>query len=261
MKKLLILALSFALILMVSGCAKEASKDIMTIGIDDSYPPMEFVNDAGELDGFDIDFAKALSEQIGMEIEFKSTAWDGIFTGLTSGNYDVIISSVSVTEDRIGNYDISIPYLANGQVIVVPAGAEDITDIEGLAGKKVGVQIETTSHNSARKALETVEFEISAYDQIVQTFMDLKAGRLDAIIVDGMVAGEYLQNEPDTYSVSSAKLSNEPIAVYFKLDANKDLLEKVNSGIKALQENGKLTEISMKWFGADYTSNIDSSLW
>jgi len=260
MKKLLSLLILLMVLVAAVGCSG-SSNDTLLIGVDDSYPPMEFVDDDGKLVGFDIDFATELGKELGKEIEFKSTAWDGIFVGLEAEKYDVIISSVSITKERLESYDVSTAYLANGQVIVVAKDGPEITKIEDLGGLIVGVQVETTSHNSAKVVNETVDFELKAYDQIIQTFLELKTGRLDAIVVDSMVALEYIKNEPDTYSISSAQLSNEPIAVYFKKGANADLLKEVNAAIKKMQDNGKLAELSIKWFGTDFTSNINTELW
>ncbi|NDL67603.1 ABC transporter substrate-binding protein [Anaerotalea alkaliphila] len=260
-KALLVAVMAAVLTLAACGGAAETDGNVLRIGVDDAYPPMEFRNDADELVGFDVDFAHALGEELGMEVEFIPTAWDGIFTALVSGSYDVVISSVSITPDRMAEYDMTDPYLANGQVIVVRSDAQDITDPSGLAGKTVGVQIETTSHASARKYQEEFDFQLDSYDQIIQTFMDLKADRLDAIVVDGMVAAEYISSDPGSYRVTSAKLSNEPIGVCLKKGANPELLENLNNAIATLRENGRLAEISMEWLGADYTTEIDSTLW
>lgn len=272
MKKILSILLMLTLLTtLFTACKKEetqddaygssASSDKLLVGLDDTYKPMEYVDDNGNLVGFDVDFAKMLGEELGMEVEFVSTAWDGIFLALDAKKFDVMISSVSITEERQKNYDISVPYLSNGQVIVVPADAADVATIEDLAGLNVGVQIDTTSDNSAKEVNKTVDFELNAYDGIDETFMDLKAGRLDAIVVDSMVALEYNKLNPGLFKITTAKLSNEPIAVYFKKGENAELLEKVNAAIKTLQENGKLSELSNTWFGIDYTKDIDTNLW
>lgn len=167
----------------------------LTIGVDDTYPPMEFRNEDMELVGFDIDFAKALGEELGVEVEFIPTAWDGIFAGLMSNKYDVIISSVSMTPERLQGFEFSNPYLANGQVIVVKEGDDSINSVEDLAGKKVGVQFQTTADIAATKQKETIDFELTQYDDIIQTFSDLKIGRLDAIVVDYAVAIEYTKDK------------------------------------------------------------------
>lgn len=167
----------------------------LTIGVDDTYPPMEYRNEDMELVGFDIDFAKALGEELGIEVEFIPTAWDGIFAGLMSNKYDVIISSVSMTPERLQGFEFSNPYLANGQVIVVKEGDDSINSVEDLAGKKVGVQFQTTADIAASKQKETIDFELTQYDDIIQTFSDLKIGRLDAIVVDYAVAIEYTKDK------------------------------------------------------------------
>lgn len=168
---------------------------VLKIGVDDTYPPMEYRNDDMELVGFDIDFAKALGEELGVEVEFVSTAWDGIFAGLISDKYDVIISSVSITPERLQSFEFSKPYLANGQVIVVKEGDNSINSVEDLAGKKVGVQFQTTADIAATKQLETIEFELTQYDDIIQTFSDLKIGRINCIVVDYAVAIEYTKKK------------------------------------------------------------------
>lgn len=272
MKKLLTTLLILSLItVLFSACKKEETQEdlygnsavstTLRVGLDDTYKPMEYIDDNGNLVGFDVDFAKLLGEELGMDVEFVSTAWDGIFLALDAKKFDVMISSVSITSERQENYDISTPYLSNGQVIVVPADAADVATIEDLAGLNVGVQIDTTSDNSAKEVNKTVDFELNAYDGIDETFMDLKAGRLNAIVVDSMVALEYNKTNPGLFKITTAKLSNEPIAVYFKKGENSELLEKVNTAIKNLQDSGKLSELSNTWFGIDYTKDIDTKLW
>lgn len=259
MKKVIGLVLVLSMVLALAGCAKETDGNVLTIGVDDTYPPMEFRNDDNELVGFDIDFAKALGEELGMEIEFVPTGWDGIFSSLDSERYDCIISSVSITPERLENYEFSKPYLSNGQVIVVKPGDDSISSTDDLAGKKVGVQLETTSDIAATKHLETMSFELTRYDDIIQTFQDMKNGRLDCIVVDYAVAIEYATNNPEDYEITTAQLTNEPIGVCIK-KGNTELVEQINAAITALNESGKMKEISEEWLGGDYVSNIDEEL-
>jgi polar amino acid transport system substrate-binding protein len=196
---------------------------------------------------------------MGVEIEFVSTAWDGIFTGLTTDKYDCIISSVSITPERLESYEFSKPYLSNGQVIVVKKGDASIASSADLGGKKVGVQLETTADIASQKQMEATPFELSQYDDIIQTFADLKTGRLDCIVVDYAVAIEYCAKNPEDYEITTAQLTNEPIAVCIK-KGNTELKDKVNGAITALQEKGTMLSISDKWLGGDYVSNIDEEL-
>lgn len=239
--------------------AAEETPTVLTVGIDDTYPPMEYRNEDNELVGFDIEFAKLLSEEMGVEIEFVPTAWDGIFSALKSERYDMIISSVSITPGRLEEFEFSKPYLNNGQVIVVAEASELIESTDQLEGKKVGVQLGTTADNAAQKQMAMTPFELKQYDDIVQTFMDMKAGRLDAVVVDYPVAIEFLSNNPGEYKVTPTQLTNEPIGICIK-KGNTDLKSQVDAAITALQESGKLVPISEEWLGGNYVENIDEEL-
>lgn len=269
MKKLLTMLLVLVMVLSMAACGAEeapaeqatgdAEKMTLTIGVDDTYPPMEFRNDDNELVGFDIDFAKALGEEMGVEIVFQPTAWDGIFSALNSEKYDAIISSVSITPDRLEGFEFSKPYLSNGQVIVVKPGDTSIKSVEDLAGKMVGVQLETTADIAATKQLETISFELKQYDDIIQTFSDMKTGRLDAIVVDYAVAIDYVANNPDDYEITTTQLTNEPIGVCIK-KGNTELKAKVDAAITAMQDKGTLVPISEEWLGGNYVTDIDEEL-
>lgn len=257
MKKILKTLLLMTLVLSLAACSAESDK--VLIGVDDTYPPMEFRNDSNELVGFDIDFANALAREMGVEIEFVPTAWDGIFSALKSERYDMIISSVSITPDRLEEFEFSKPYLANGQVIVVNEAAEMVTAVAELEGKNVGVQLGTTADDAAKKQLEATTFELRQYDDIVQTFVDMKAGRLDAVVVDYAVAIDFLANNPGEYKITPTQLTNEPIGVCMK-KGNTELKEKVDAALAALQENGTLVPISQEWLGGNYVTDIDEEL-
>lgn len=236
---------------------------VLKIGLDDTYKPMEFIDENDKLAGFDIDMANALSEEIGMDIEFISSEWDGIFLALDSGKFDAVISSVSMTLERTGKMEFTKPYLANGQLIVTsPENADKVMTKEDLKDMAVGVQMGTTSDTALTKFIEETpdaNIEVSRYDDINQTFADLKTGRLKAIVVDGMVAIDYAKNDPASFKVSAVNLSNEPIAIAVK-KGNTELTQKLQAGLDTLKSNGTLAEISVKWFGEDYTSNIDETL-
>lgn len=236
---------------------------VLKVGLDDTYKPMEFIDENDKLTGFDIDMANALSKEIGMEIEFISSEWDGIFLALDSGKFDAIISSVSMTLERTNKMEFTKPYLANGQLIVTnPADADKVNTKEDLKDMAVGVQMGTTSDTALTKFVEEnpdFNIEVSRYDDINQTFADLKTGRLNGIVVDGMVAIDYAKNDPASFKVSSVNLSNEPIAIAVK-KGNLELTQKLQAGLDTIKANGTLAEISVKWFGADYTSNIDETL-
>lgn len=259
----LLLMLTLALALTAcggSGSASGSGSTVLRVALDDAYPPMEFRDENNQLVGFDVDLAKALGEKLGMEVEFVSTSFDGIFQGLKSNKYDVIISAVSMTPERVEEFEFTTPYLANGQVIVVKKGDTSITTSEDLAGKIVGVQISTTADEAAQKHLEKIKFELKQYDDIIQTFSAMEAGRLDAIVVDAAVAIDYIGKAPTKFEISSAQLTNEPISICLK-KGNTELRDQLQKALDELKSEGTLKEISVKWLLDDYTSDIPEDLY
>lgn len=281
MKKLIALLMILLLAITVVGCQDEApvaeetkapaeqateapaepEKRVIKIGVDDAYPPFEYHDEAtNELIGFDIDFGKALADQMGVEIEYVPTAWDGIFNGVNTGQYDMIISCVSITPDRVEAFSMTKPYLANGIVIVSTADGEAVDSIEGLAGKNVGVQLETTADVAAKKFIaDGYDMNLSQFDSVMEAFTAMKGGSIDYVLVDSSVGGFYISTDPESFKITSGLLSNEPIGICIE-KSNAALAEEVNAAIKVLQDNGTMTEISQKWFSEDFATNINEEL-
>ena len=270
-RKLLGLSLVVLLLsaLVLTGCSAGEAKTsedaladgVLSVGVDDTYLPMEFRDDQNELVGFDIDFANALAEELGVKVEFQTVAWDGIFNGLNAKQYDAIISSTSITPERLEGFSMTDPYVANGIVIVSRKDATPVKTFKELEGKTLGAQIETTADIAAEKLKveESVNVEIKKFDGMLDAFAALQGKQIDNVITDVGVAMYYVAQNPDLYVVSSDVLTNEPIGITSRL-ADTATTEQLNEAIKALQESGKMTEISMKWFGQDMTKDIDTKL-
>jgi ABC-type amino acid transport substrate-binding protein len=128
---------------------------------------------------------------------------------------------------------------------------------EDLKGLTVGCQVATTADDSLKELAKTVDFKVKKYDQIIQTFADLKTGRLDAVVVDEVVARDYVKKNPADYKVTGGKLTNEPIGVCLK-KSNEQLRNKINALIDDLRTDGTLKTISDKWFGDNITGDIKS---
>jgi len=222
---------------------------------------MEYSDGKGNTIGFDIDMAKEIGKRLELKVELIPTAWKGIFSALDSRKYDCVISSISMTADRVKHYTFSKAYVANSQMIVVRPGDSSITKPEDLKGKRVGCQLETTANVSADKlqAKGTRFKELKTYDEINMPFADLKAGRIDAIIVDEVVGQYYIVKDKANYMAAAVKLTNEPIGVCFKL-SNTALRDKVQKAIDDMVADGTMKKLSIQWFGLDLTSNIDTVL-
>lgn len=245
------------------GTGNSEVQDAVTlkVGLEDTYPPFEYRDEASnELVGFDIDFSKALAEEIGAKIEYVPTAWDGIFDGLGTGKYDMIVSSISITPDRKEQFAMTKPYLANGIIIISAAGGERAAFVNQLDGKRVGVQRETTADDAVKKFIaDGRSIEVSRFSTIVETFAALKSGSVDFILTDSSVGSFHISQDSNSFDISSGMLSNEPIGVCIAKE-NKQLADKVNAAISKLQESGKMKELSMKWFAEDYVSHIDDEV-
>lgn len=245
----------------ITSTAATVKDGVITIGVDDSYPPMEYKDDSGNTVGFDVDMANEIGKRLGKSVEFVSTAWDGIFQALNTDKFDVIISSVSMTEERLGSFEFTKPYIANAQMIIVKPGDTSITKAEDLAGKTVGCQISTTANDSATYLIDKqgIQFTLNTYDTVIQPFQDMKAGRLDAIIVDEVVGQYYIATDPASFQSAAVNLTNEPIGCCFK-KGNTALKDEIQQAIDAMVADGTMKTLSEKWFDKDLTSDIDESL-
>jgi polar amino acid transport system substrate-binding protein len=225
----------------------------LTIGVEIGYPPFEdFADDGTTPIGYDIDFAKALGEKLGLDVIFINTAWDGIFQGIDV-NYDCVISAVTITDERKETMLFSDPYINNYQAVVVKSDyAGEIDSFMDLNGLAVAVQKETTSDILISDYVDTgsIECTISANEKITTCFTQLANGEVDAVVVDSTVADGYLASNPGVY-VKAFQDESEPeqFGVAMGL-TNTALQAAINEAIAQLMEEGFFDENVAYWFGA-----------
>ncbi|KGK87246.1 ABC transporter substrate-binding protein [Clostridium sp. HMP27] len=259
-RKILSLVLSMVVAgAIFAGCGKTEEKKAanalesvktqkkLRIGLEDTYPPLEFRDSKNELVGFDIDLSKEIAKKLGVEADFILTEFGGLTMALNAGKFDVGISAISITEKRAKEVDFSEPYVKGGQVIVVKKGTTDIKSVNDLKGKVVGTQLGTTGEEAAKK-VEGIK-EIKTYDKATQPFHDLEIGRLSAVVVDEFVGRYYLSKEKDKFEVAVV-LDQEPIGIAFK-KGEKELQEAVQKAVNELKADGTMSKLSEKWFGED----------
>ena len=229
----------------------------LMVGIEIGYPPMEYFDEDGATPiGFDVELATAIAEKLGLELELVDTAWDGIFAGVDTDKYDVIMSSVSWTEGRNENYLLSKTYVANAPVLVVPNNSE-IADVMDLEGNSVGVQMETTADYLMQEYIKSgLNTKLVPYEKVINAFDDLKLGRTQAVCTDSVVAAYYLGDDAVNYKTVWEAEEKEPICMCFKKgnDALKDAME---AALDELKAEGKLGEIATKYFGSDITADME----
>ncbi|MDO5695949.1 MAG: amino acid ABC transporter substrate-binding protein [Eubacteriales bacterium] len=253
-KKILSAGLALALAVTVfTGCGekKDAAKTdakVLKLGFDDSFPPMGFKNDAGEYTGFDIELAKAVTEDLGMELELIPINWDTKDADLDSGNVDCLWNGFTKT-GREGKYAFTDPYMTNRQVIVVKkdSGLKTLAD---LTGKSLVLQKESTAVNAldAKAAFKDKLAEVREVPENLTAMQEVETGNIDAALLDEVVARYYLRNNPDKgLVVLDESLADEEYVVACKL-GNDELAKKLDKGIKDAKESGKYDEIHKKYF-------------
>ena len=248
MKRIALFALVLALVMAFVACDRqdEAEVTTITVGTDATWPPMEFVNEDKEIVGYDIDLMNAIADAAGFEVEFQNTAWDGIFAGLGTGEYDAVISSVTITEDRQQTMDFSEPYINAGQVLIVQQSTTGVEALEDLQGERVGAQIGTTG---AFEVGNVDGVELATYDELGLAIEDLTNGRIAGVVADTPIAADYvLQN--DEYS-DALKIVGEPFTEEFYGIAvekgNDEVLALINEGLAKVKEEGIPAQLEDKW--------------
>jgi polar amino acid transport system substrate-binding protein len=224
---------------------------VLVAGLDDTFAPMGYRDaQTNELIGFDIDMGAELGKRLGVEIEWQPTDWDGVIAALNSKKFDVIISGMSVTDERKEVINFSKNYVNAGIGMVVSKDNTEISNAEDLK-QLDGERIATQTGSSGETACKELGLEnVKLYDQYPEAFQDLAIGRVDVIIVDVTTAAHYVSKKPDTYKVVGERLVEEPYAIGIRKD-DTDLKEAIDAALTEMMEDGTLTEISMKWFGDD----------
>ena len=251
LKKTLLVVL-FALVaagLVLAGGAKEdktARMPKIVVATDATWPPMEMVDENKEIVGFDIDLMKAAAKAGGFEVEFRNTAWDGIFAGLEAGEYDAVMSSVTITDERKATMDFSVPYINAGQILVVRRESTGVTTLRDLAGKSVGAQIGTTGSFEVEKIAGV---QLRTYDEIGLAFEDLANRRVDAVVADTPVAADFALMNPnfkERLKIVGEPFTEEYYGVAVK-KGNARVLELVNKGFNAVLNTDTYRQIEDKW--------------
>ena len=243
--------LTLALCALVLMCTPVAAKTLVVAG-NCAFPPMEFLTDKKVPTGYSIDYIHEIAKRANLKITFRDVAWDGIFAGLDSGRYDIAANGVEVTDERAQKYDFSTPYGYIRTALIVRGDNTDIQSFEDLKGKHTANSIASTYMILA----EEFGAEVVGVDTLDQTIMQVLTGRADATLNSEVSIADYMQKRPDA-NIKIVALTEEANLVAIptrKTDDSASLLEAINQAIAELREEGKLSEISMKYFGRDITA-------
>jgi polar amino acid transport system substrate-binding protein len=220
------------------------------------YPPFTSPDASGNWVGWEVDFMVAICKQAELECVITPTAWDGIIPALTSGQIDVIMSSMSITTERAKTIDFSDKYYNTPAMVMVAADSAITPDAAGLTGKIVGVQISTTHEAYTQKYFGPVASEVKIYQTQDEANQDLAAGRLDAVMADSIALQAFLDSDAGKACCKSAGMvANDPeilgAGVGFGLRQGDPLKDKLNAAIAAIRADGTYAAITANYFAFD----------
>ena len=251
LKKLALILTGALVSLALVGCgggdqAKQEAK-VLRVGSAIDFAPFEF-QDEGQKDyqGFDMDLIRAVAKEMGSEAEIQNIGFDGLIPALQAKNIDVIISGMTINDERKQKVGFSDPYYQSGLTMVVRSDEEAIKSFKDLKGHKVAVQIGTTSANMV-KEMEGVT--VTELNTPADCFMELKAGGVDAVVNDRPVNDYYLHQSGTTgVKALAERLTSEDYGIAMA-KGSEDMQKKINDALQKLKENGEYDKIYQKWFG------------
>ena len=262
MKKVAALILAAVLCLgLLAGCGgggdqldqiKKNGK--LTIAMEGTWSPWTYHDEAsGELVGFDVEVGQYIAQYLGVEAEFVEIPWDGLFAGMDSGRYDLVINGVDVTEDRSEKYDFSDAYAYIRTALVVRTDNEDITSFDDLQGRTTSNSIGSTYMELAEQYGATCE----GVDSLGETMQMVESGRVDATLNAEQSILDYFGEHPEAELkiVAYTPDANEIAIPMRKGDDSASLRQAVNEAILSMREDGTLSALSVKYFGGDITSD------
>lgn len=226
-----------------SALARVRAAGEIRIGLDATYPPFGMA-EGGEFSGFDVDLARAVARELGVRPVFINASFDGIFPALQNGSFDLVVSAVTITPERQATLLFSDPYIDAGQGIVVRADSA-ITGLDALAGRTVGVQINTT----AQFAMEgRPGVTLAKYNSIDLALLDLQNGRVDAVASDGPVLRYMTRMSFPGLKTVGEEYTDEQFGMVLARGSD-DLRRAVNAALWRVQDSGEYARIHATWFG------------
>lgn len=229
-----------------SGTAEKTEKTYL-VGTDAAYAPFEIEGANKELSGFDIELLTAIAEKAQLKIKFINTPWEGLFTQLESGDRDILVSAITINDERKKQMDFSDPYFEAVQLIAVPANSK-VKMFEDLKTLKVGVQTGTTGDDIVSKLLGKTNANIKRFEGTPLALQELQNGGVDAVVADNGVVNNFLLNNKAAFKIIADKsFSKESYGIAVK-KGNAELLNKLNEGLKAVRADGTYQRIFDKYF-------------
>ena len=268
-KRLLTLIITLICTLFISACSgisvnRKANavdnwshikqRGYVTVGVDDTFVPMDFRQKNGQLIGYDVDLANAVFKQYGINVSFQTIDWSMNTTELKNGTIDLIWNGFSKNPEREAKVSFSKTYLYTSQVLV-SLKKNKINTIAAMKNKTLGVQTGSSGYNDVMKYPKVFKNHIKnqdpiLYDSFTNAFIDLNAGRIQGLLIDSTYANYYIsrQKHPENFTEIKSPFPKEEFGVGMR-KSDLTLHKKINYALEKLAKSGTLTKINHKWFG------------
>ena len=228
-------------------------KGVFVLGLDDSFPPMGFRDENGEIVGFDIDTAREVCKRLGVELKCQPIDWSAKEQELATKAIDCVWNGFTKTPEREKVMSFSNPYVRNAQVVAVKADSPYKT-LADLAGKTLGLQAGSSAQDAVSEMpdFEASLREVVGFKENLTALMDLEIGGVDAVALDLLVANDNIKRSGKDFRILDETLVEEVYAIGFRKN-DIALRDAVDQALLDMANDGTLAKIADKWFGADIT--------
>ena len=227
--------------------AKTIKEGVLTVATEGTYAPFSFYDEKGELTGYDVDVARAVAKKLNLKIEFLTAPWDAMLAAFDAGKADTVFNQVSITDERKKKYEFSEPYTVPRAVLITHKDTQDIKSFDDLKGKKSAHSATSNWAGIAQKYGAQI-VTVDGFSKGVELIISRRA---DATINDSVTFYDYINQRPNA-PLKIAASGSEPIySAAIVKKGNEELVNDVNKALGELKSEGKLKEISVKYFGKD----------
>lgn len=246
MKKIFYALLITFSVLFLGACSseKQANKDeVLKVGIAANYPPFDFIKD-GNITGFDVDLLEEIAKREKLKLEWVNMSFDGLIPALKAGKIDMIASAMSLTPQRLTSMDFSDTYFNTKNLYLKLKTDSSITDKTSLEGKKIGVQLGTIQESAAKTITNA---QVVASEEMLGAILALKAGKVDAVLVDKDIGKGYLKTNEDLVSFFEENDGSSGFSIAFDKGKQTELIKKINASLEQIKTDGTYQKIVEKY--------------
>ena len=227
--------------------ARTIKEGVLTIATEGTYAPFSYYDDKNELKGYDVDIAREVAKKLNLKIEFLTAPWDAMLAAFDAGKADAVFNQVSVTDERKKKYDYAQPYTVVHGAIITHKDNDDIKSFDDLKGKK---NADSATSNWAKVAASYGAQNVTV-DSFSKSMELLVSKRVDTVVRDNIVFYDFIKQRPGAPVKIAAEGSDTDYTAPIVQKGNTELAEQISKAIEELKNEGKLAEISIRYFGKD----------